>query len=503
MSFPVPDDLTVPAVSAGYRTSYAYDVSGRLLKVAQGTQRRYFAYDSLGRLLRVRNPEQDAPQSLALPANMLTPLSDDNNAWSLKYEYDAAGNLKKRTDARGAVTDYSYDALNRVQSRAYSGFASGVTPAVNYTYDDPAVPLSKGRLTSVDNGVSVYNYTAYDQLGRVRGSSQTTGGVTYTMPDYRYDLAGSLVSEQYPSGRVLKTEYDAAGRVAGVKNHSTGLYYAGASPTDAAGRIRYAAHGAVAALRLGNGLWEHASFNTRLQATQIGLGTSATDSSTLRLDYTYGASDNNSNVRTQAITVPGVAAPYVQTYGYDELNRLATAEERNAQVSTTTPTWRQVYAYDRHGNRTLAAGTSDPSQLDASNNPSVSASNNRITSAGYSYDAAGDLLQDPAHTYGYDGENMLAAVDGGWNGATGASYHYDGEGRRVKKASAHETTVFVYDASGRLVAEYSNRVERNGTRYVTQDALGSTRAVTGQGREVAGRYDYLPFVLKPRERGKP
>lgn len=43
------------------------------------------------------------------------------------------------------------------------------------------------------------------------------------------------------------------------------------------------------------------------------------------------------------------------------------------------------------------------------------------------------------------------------------------------------------------MAEYSDRVERNGTRYPTQDALGSTRVVTGSGQEVAGRYDYLPF----------
>lgn len=98
----------------------------------------------------------------------------------------------------------------------------------------------------------------------------------------------------------------------------------------------------MTAMRLGNGLWEHATFNTRMQPTQVGLGTSASDSSRLRLDYTYEASDNNGDVRTQTITVPGAAASYVQTYGYDGLNRLATAEEWNAQASTTSPVWKQV-----------------------------------------------------------------------------------------------------------------------------------------------------------------
>lgn len=34
VSFPVPQGVPVPTVSAGYRTSYGYDVSGSLLKVA-------------------------------------------------------------------------------------------------------------------------------------------------------------------------------------------------------------------------------------------------------------------------------------------------------------------------------------------------------------------------------------------------------------------------------------------------------------------------------------
>jgi RHS repeat-associated protein len=52
----------------------------------------------------------------------------------------------------------------------------------------------------------------------------------------------------------------------------------------------------------------------------------------------------------------------------------------------------------------------------------------------------------------------------------------------------------VYDAGGRLVAEYGGAASQtSGTSYVTQDTLGSTRVVTGQGGEVRGRYDYLPF----------
>jgi RHS repeat-associated protein len=503
VTFPVPADVPVPAVSKGLKTTYTYDLMGNLRKVAQGAaQRRYFAYDSFGRIIRARNPEQDADASLALPPNMLSALSDGTNDWSLKYEYDECGNLKTKTDSRGVSTTYTYDAVNRVTFTNYSDS----TPDITYTYDAAGVTNSKGRLTSISNGVSVYSYTAYDELGRVKGSAQTTGYSTYTMPDYQYDLADNLISEQYPSGRVVKTEYDAAGRVAGVKNQTTGLYYAGAASNDTNNRIKYAAHGAPSAIKLGNELWEHTEYNSRLQPRQIGLGTSVTDASVLKLDYTYGMivngaldeTKNNGDIQSQTITIPGATSPYVQTYTYDSLNRLLTAEETIGPASN----WKQIYSYDRYGNRVLTTGTTYPQTLSTTNNPTISQATNRITSPGYSYDNAGNLLCDPAHQcaqspfaayYAYDAEGRMMSASGGF-AYGGTSFLYDGDGRRVRKAtSGGETIVYVYDASGKLVAEYSDNPTQGGTSYPTADHLGSTRVVTAQNQVIKARHDYLPF----------
>ncbi|HEX7957292.1 MAG TPA: RHS repeat-associated core domain-containing protein, partial [Pyrinomonadaceae bacterium] len=282
-----------------------------------------------------------------------------------------------------------------------------------------------------------------------------------------------------------------------------GLYSAGGG-ANSADRIRYTAAGAATQTRLGNGLWEHTTFNSLLQPTQIGLGTSPADSSVFRLDYSYGVAAggtldparNNGNPRSQTLTVPGAAAPFVQEYTYDALNRLESAEEKAAGVSN----WRQVYSYDVYGNRRLAAGTTYPSQLDAANNPAVSPATNRITSPGYYYDDGGNLLCDPSHPcaqvqssltsyYEYDAENRIKKAGGG-----AGSYSYDGDGRRVKSVWGGATTVFVYDAAGRLAAEYGGAAAQDGgTSYVTRDTLGSTRVVTGPAREVRGRYDFLPF----------
>jgi hypothetical protein len=66
------------------------------------------------------------------------------------------------------------------------------------------------------------------------------------------------------------------------------MRHTGAVGTDATNRLRYSLAGAMQRMKLGNGLWEHTNFNSRLQVTQIGLGTSVSDSSKLRLDYTFG-----------------------------------------------------------------------------------------------------------------------------------------------------------------------------------------------------------------------
>jgi RHS repeat-associated protein len=547
VSFPHYAD--VPDVAAGYRTAYKYDALGNLRKVEQGAQSRFFAYDSLGRLLRAKNPEQDANAALALPANTLNSPADSNNSWSLKYEYDEAGNLKKRTDARGVETSYAYDALGRVTDRSYTDVhpphgGAVSTPPVKYIYDAQPLPdgapafdrgKSLGHLAAVTYGGATSTTGSYlggyDDLGRAHYSSQVTalpdatGQLVPQSPyvlGYEYNLDGSLKSETYPSGRVVVSEYDAAGRLAGVKRQG-GDYYAGGDPsvTNNPNVIAYAAHGGVSSVRLGNGLWEHTLYIERLQPYEIGLGTSRMDSSKLKLEYGYGLpaggtvdpAKNNGNVQSQKISVPAEgstpARTFAQSYTYDALNRLEAASEANG----VSETWRQTYSYDRFGNRRLDelhttklnSSGATVYAVDSSNratlNPAVSPSTNRITEAGYTFDASGDLLCDPIHPCGptlnpyfdYDAEGRMMRAAGGAQ-AGGSEYAYDGDGRRVKKVTGGLTTVFVYDAGGALVAEYGGaQSQAGGVSYLTQDALGSTRAVTGQNGEVKSRHDYLPF----------
>ncbi|MDQ3918924.1 MAG: RHS repeat protein, partial [Acidobacteriota bacterium] len=275
--------IEAPSVQGyGFVTSYTYDALNNLTQVAQGAQTRTFAYSSLSRLKSTTNPEvcqQGGGQCVPAPVT---------------YEYYANGNLHQKTDARGVTTIYSYDELNRVTSHTYNDG----TPNVSYFYDSQELPTgapsfsrgaAAGRLVAVTygGGATGYYTGGYDGLGRAELSRQMTdpgtgeGPKTYEM-SYSYDLAGNILTEMYPSGRVVKTEYDAAGRPAGVRNGESGPYYAGGTGTDC---ISYTSAGAVESLRLGNGLLEHTLFNGRLQPEQIQLGVPNNPSSKLQLEY--------------------------------------------------------------------------------------------------------------------------------------------------------------------------------------------------------------------------
>jgi len=461
-----------PEVAAGYRTSYGYDGLDDLKQVTQRigtsgtTQTRSFSYDGLKRLTQAINPESG----------------------TVSYQYDGNGNLTQKVDGRGITTTYDYDALNRLKSRSYTNDPQN-TPAVYYKYDAQSLPAgapsytrtyTTGRLVAVTYGTgsSVGSYSNYDALGRVILSYQQTDGQNYQC-GYSYNLASAMTSESYPSGRVVATEYDAAGRVAGVKNAATGAYWAGAAASDATNRMQYAAHGAVSVMKLGNAKWEHTTYNTRLQPTQIGLGTTSTDSSLLKLDYAYGTTSNNGNLLSQTITIG--ATVISQSYGYDALNRL--------QSATETSAWSQTYGYDRFGNRAVTSSSGYPlSPLTPTSLAAYNPSSNRLNANGY--DNSGNQTQEGvSRTFTYDAENRQLTFN-----TTAGQYAYDGDGRRVKKIDSTGTTVFVYDTGGRMIAEYtSGSATGSGTSYLTSDHLGSTRLVTKADGSVKARYDYLPF----------
>ena len=477
---------------------YTYNIKGEMIKIQQGQQNRYFMYDSLGRLIRVRQPEHTPNPNLATTGN------PENNQWTSGFTYDIFGNVLTVTDAKGTIVSSVYDKAGRIQTATYSDG----TPQVDFYYDGTGLPqvpqFSKGSLTKVSNSVSETRYTSFDNYGRVLASQQITDGQTYAF-GYKYDDVGNLIEETYPSLRVVKTHLDTDGDLAAVSSKTANTAY-----KTHASNFSYTAAGSIKAMMLGNGRWETAQLNSMQQLTQIGLGNSATDTSLWKVDYEYGelnadgttvdAAKNTGSIARQTITLPTTS--FVQTYKYDELNRLTEAKE----TTNSTQNWRQTFGYDRYGNRTGFSQTIGSTQLPINNltHPAIDPNTNRFTSGqGYVYDFNGNLVQDAQNrgfTFNADDKQTvvrdlnIATTQTNPDANVIGRYYYDGNGQRVKKVTNTETTIFVYDGSGDLAAEYSTQVNPEPTTsYLTTDRLGSPRVVTDKQGNVISRRDFMPF----------
>ncbi len=476
-------------------TDYVFDTLGNLRKTTQGSQNRYFMHDSLGRLLYAKQVEQETNSNFSA-----TDPVTGNTGWSAKYLYDDNGNITSTTDANNnSVTAY-YDHLNRIYNRDYSEAA---TPDVGFFYDGKglsSVPAySNGRTTKVTSSASETKYMSFDIFGHLLTHRQTTDGTDYDTA-YSYNIAGALIEETYPSGRVVKNTLDDNGELEQVQSRKSPSYgywqYAGSFSRDTSGN--------VTKMQLGNGRWETASYNSRGQVMQIGLGTTDADTGLLKLEYAYnttGNTDDNGAMLEQKITVPAVGSNpsfmATQTYAYDALNRLTSATESVSSAQT----WKQEFSYDRYGNRSFVTGTGHTTTLGSCStaecNPSISSSTNRISQSGYTYDANGSLTQNyQGERFVYDAENhQTEYFDASNSGATpDATYAYDGQGKRVKKISSTETTIFVYDGGGQVVAEYSTALaSTQQVSYLTQDHLGSPRVTTNENGVVTNRKDFMAF----------
>ena len=459
-----------------YLTSYQYDTLDNLTGVTQGTQTRTFTYNSLKQLLSATNPESG----------------------TISYQYDDAGNLLVKTDARGVSSHYAYDAFSRVTRRWYNGSSStaatthnspslpsgvGATSEAKFFYDAQSLPggapsYSRGSATgrlvaqlygSGSNG----DYYAYDVLGRPTLKIQQTGAVNYQL-SADYNLAGAVKSLIYPSGHTITNTYDLAGRLSGFsgnlgdgvnRNYSTEMVY---SPFGGMTKEKFGTD---------TPLYNKSFYNSRGQLAEIRVGTTYTGPSDTGWqrgaiinhysDQCWGMcsgsamTDNNGNLRRQDVYIPNneqiPTTDYTmrwQQFDYDSLNRLSWVRE----IKDGAEQWKQQFVYDRWGNRTIhqtnTYGTGIPKP-----NFGVNTANNRLTApAGFSmtYDAAGNLTNDTYTGAGnrtYDAENKITSAWGGNNQAQ--LYAYDASGQRIKRTVDGAETWQIYGFGGELLAEYA------------------------------------------------
>lgn len=508
---------------------YEYDTLGNVVRINQGltsaglnpesaanyTQHRYFKYDALSRLTHEKQAEQAGTINAS---DSMT----GNTSWSRQLTYDETrdgvsykGRLSKVEDARHVYTFFHYDRIGRTIRVDYSGG----TPSVISKYDQarPDAPpageqavafKNKGWLTEVTTAsvttaegwtiLQTQQLYDYDSMGRMRRQQQSVGASTYTLR-YAYNLAGSLVSEMYPSGRVVTYGYDAAGR----------LQSAGSGSTTYASAMSYKPYGALESMALGNGaVYSMAYGDARMQLSSITLAQGA--NVLQKYEYKYGAVDmatgavdesKNSGQLARVESTVGAQRLWQQRFQYDSLGRLAAAGEHYG-ATLQNRSYLVNYDYDVYGNRYQKSARNQNPAVAQSwvEDDSYSTTTNRFTSPDVTYDDAGNVVADGRfrqRRYEYDANNRQRRSSN--LDDTGAVRSvYDGAGRRVATmAGGSVTRVMIYDAVGALVAEYAGAASANGTQYVMTDQQGSTRLTMTSapvgGQLVAARQDYLPF----------
>ena len=507
-----------------YTTAYTYDALDNLTGVTQaGSRPRTFVYDSLSRLTSSTNPEANwAP---ATQTNVAT-----------TYAYDANGNLVNKTEpaqnqqSTATVTlTYCYDPLNRLTAKAYTSqtCTNGwlPSPVATYVYDGGALPsgcsvgsfsygLAIGKRTAMCDaaGSEAWSYNIVSGTGWQIVDQRTTNSVTKSTT-YQNNLLGLPTAIQYPSGRTITYGYNLGARPVSATDGTTSVNYENT--------VHYWAGGAPCWTGYGGAITSAATFNPRLQplamqatssvvpfTTCAGLGQTG---NLLDLSYNFSlGSGDNGNV--MGIT-NNRDATRSQTFAYDALNRLLTAQTTSTYPTSPAHCWGETFGYDTWGNF-LSIGVASTSYNGCTQESlSVTASaQNRISTSGYVYDTAGNMTAAPptGTTYNYNAENQLTAT-------AGLTYTYDGDGKRVQKSNG---PIYWYGMDGSVLDEtdltgsttnssfneyvffggkrIARRDSSNNVFYYAADHLGTSRVIAQvpSGQSIATLCydaDFYPF----------
>ncbi|MBT8067906.1 MAG: hypothetical protein KJO09_11745, partial [Gammaproteobacteria bacterium] len=357
-----------------------YDANGNIsgIKDALG-QWTYYHRDGFGQAWAVISPATDLPTY---------------------YEFDAAGNLTKKTDARQTELNYEYDALNRLESVTVG---TSSTPLQSFEYDTD----QPGYLYEAIDEAGAHTFTR-NQNGQVLTRTDTLNGQSLILTN-TYDVHGRIDTVTYPSGLAVAYVYDSFGDVEKVTASGAGL-----SQSDVVKEVLHYPMGPIASFKYGND--ELRSYTRHPSYEHMIIGSGAHFSTTAERDLNGNITDWDG-----------------RTFSYDEMDRL---------IAHTGPDGSWEYDYDLNGNRTLHKEDS------LQTNYAYNSAGTRLNSLSggtvqtRSYDANGNTTQIDNRYFDHDALNRFWRYT---EGALTVEYKHDSFGARAVKADGTATTRFLYD----------------------------------------------------------
>ncbi|HWA90291.1 MAG TPA: LysM peptidoglycan-binding domain-containing protein [Rhizomicrobium sp.] len=402
-------------------TGYSYDSDGRLSHTIDDLGglniNTYTQYDGIGRVT-------DVTQAWGSPDTVTT-----------HYTYDTAGRVLTKVEGVGtsaqATTSYtSYDGQGHVLAVTNPDGKS-----TTYTYD------ALGQLLTVTDPNLITTSNSYDAFGNVASFTDGRNKTSY----YYYDLLNRLSRKVDAMSNETKYQYDAFGNVIKITDPLNGLIYSFYDKLNRlicqidqlryVTRTTYTSRGDVATVtRLVNPVRSNVTIVagvmpqetdfdpssddqvTSFARDRLGRITQSTDAMGFYEKYTLDAFGNRTKVWAKSNTGT-VAQGGLTTNTYDH---------RGLLLSEDLP----VTAYDSNGN---------PETGDVINSYTYDLRGNRKTMV-----EADGLAEERTTTYNYDALNRLTST-------VGDSVDIVDDDDFNNGHSLQPTTVYIYDAMGKLI----------------------------------------------------
>ena len=386
-------------------------------------------------------------------------------AWlTTQYQYDAAGNLNKTTNAKGESVTSVFDVYGRVTSKT--------TPELTSTY----AYNTDGWLASITNNNGTSKSFTYDALGRVTKTIETVGSETYQV-DYTYT-----------NGKITKTVHAPMSYTINYLYNSYGYLYKLTDVNNTALKTinKMTAFGQVEETLMGNGLLQTNTFNTYGLLT----GIKSMNGSTAVQNVTYTVDNLKGNITSRKDETRSL----IENFTYDNLDRLLnygttaatkTITYNNATGNITGKSDVGTYKYNTSGkpyamsSATITSGNTVPTQMQQVSYTSFARPKN-LSEGTYTID------------FTYDDEYDRAKLEFKTSGSlTYTRYYFNGGQYEKTIQGSTAKTIFYLDGSpytATVALENNNGTTR--LLYINRDNLGSITHITNASKALQAEYSY-------------